>query len=94
MKRKYEAVIVLNTRGKEDSVEKMISNIGREIEAEGAKLEQIDQLGRKKLAYEQKEIREGFFVNYMFQAEPTSLDKVRAKLKLNPDVHYQHYQRA
>ena len=47
MKRKYESVIVLDTQGKEEGVEEMISRIGKEMEEEGAKLQQIDQIGRR-----------------------------------------------
>ena len=48
MKRKYEGLIVLNTRGKEDTVDTLVSKLGREMELEGATLDQIDHLGKKK----------------------------------------------
>ncbi|MGI8601450.1 MAG: 30S ribosomal protein S6 [Verrucomicrobiales bacterium] len=92
-KNTYEVVVVLNTQGKEDTVEKMISQVGREIESEGAKLEQIDQIGRRKFAYTPRRIDEGFYVNFQFQSEPANLDKVRNRLKLNPDICMQHCQR-
>ena len=91
--RKYEGVIVLDTKGKEDSIEKMISDVGREIEEQGAKLEQIDKIGRHKFAYNARDLDEGFYVNYQFQAEPDTLPKVQTKLKLNPAVHLQNYHR-
>ncbi len=93
MKNKYEAVIVLNTQGKEDTVDKMIGQIGRDIETEGARLEQIDQLGRRKFIYNPRKLDEGFYVNFQFEAEPTVIDKLRNRLKLNNDVFLQHYQR-
>lgn len=91
--RKYEGVIVLNTKGNEDSIDKMISDVGREIESEGAKLEQIDKLGRHKFAYNARHLDEGFYVNYQFQADSQTLPKVQDKLKLNPIVHLQNYHR-
>ena len=91
--RKYEGVVVLNTKGQEDGVEKIISDVGREIEAEGAKLEQIDQLGRHKFAYNARHLDEGFYVSYQFQADAETLPKVQDKLKLNPAVHLQNYHR-
>jgi small subunit ribosomal protein S6 len=92
MKRNYEGLIVLNTIGKEDSVDTLVSNLGREIEAEGAKLAQIDRIGKRKFPYGSKDLTDGYFVNYHFAAEPTVLDKLRSKLKLNDVVHQQHYQ--
>lgn len=93
MKRKYEGLIVLNTRGKEDSVDTMVSKLGREIELEGATLEQIDHVGKRKFPYGSKKLTEGYFVNYHIEAAPSVLDKVKAKLRLNADVHQQNFMR-
>ena len=41
MNRKYEGLIVLNTKGKEDSVDELVSAVAKEMEAEGAKLDEI-----------------------------------------------------
>ncbi|CAN5452855.1 hypothetical protein BH23VER1_BH23VER1_36700 [soil metagenome] len=92
-KRKYEGLIVLNTKGREDSVEKIISSIGNIMEEMGAKLEQIDQLGRRKFAYPSQKLDEGFYVNYHFEADPGLIEDLREKLELNKDVHIQQYQR-
>ncbi|MCH1505723.1 30S ribosomal protein S6 [Verrucomicrobiales bacterium] len=92
MKRKYEGVIILNTIGKEESIDKMVSRVGETIESEGGKLQQIDRLGRKDFAYPSNKIQGGFYVNYFFEAEPASIEKIQTALKLNDEVHVQHYQ--
>jgi small subunit ribosomal protein S6 len=46
-KRKYESLIVINTKGKEDSIDGMISEIGKQMEEEGVRLEQVDRIGRR-----------------------------------------------
>ena len=93
MKRKYEGLIVLNTRGKEETVDALVSKLGREMELDGATLDQIDHLGKKKFPYGSKKLTEGYFVNFQIQAAPGVLDKVKAKLRLNPDVHQQDFAR-
>lgn len=93
MNRKYQGVIVLDTKGKEDNVEKMVSLVGNEMEAEGARLEQIDHLGKRHFAYPSNRIGEGFYVSYHFEAEPDVVQKLQQRLRLNGDVHLQHYQR-
>ena len=93
MKRKYEGLIVLNTKGKEDTVDALVSKLGHEFELEDITLEQIDHLGKKTFPYGSKKLTEGYYVTYHLQAEPAKLDAVKAKLKLNADVHQQHYQR-
>ena len=93
MKRKYEGLIVLNTKGKDETVDTIVSNLGRDMELEGITLEQIDHLGKKKFPYGSKKLDEGYFVNYLFSAEAPVIEKLKAKLRLNTDVHQQHYQR-
>ena len=93
MKNKYEVIIVLDTRGKEDSVDKILGQIGKEIESEGARLEQIDQIGRRKFAYNPRKVDEGYFANFHFEIEPAKIDAVRSRLQLNTDVFLQHCQR-
>jgi len=93
MKRNYEGVIVLNTKGKDESVDTMVSTVNKELEGFGAELNEVEQLGRKEFVYNARHLEAGFYVNYKFSAEPSAIDEIRAKLKLNGDVFLQHYQR-
>ncbi|MEM9482016.1 MAG: 30S ribosomal protein S6 [Verrucomicrobiota bacterium] len=94
MKRKYEGVLVLNTDDPAAPIDEIVQNVGREIEAEGAQLDEIDNLGRRDFAYESNRKKtSGHYVNYVFEAEPEVVDKIQTKLKLNTNVHLQHYQR-
>ncbi len=93
MSRKYQGVIIINAQGKEESVDDMVSKIGQEIEEEGAKLEQIDQLGKREFVYNARHLSHGFYVNYHFEAEPDTIVKLRKRLSLNKTVHLQHYDR-
>ena len=93
MSRKYEATIVLDTKGKEDSVETLVSQVSRSFEENGAKLQQVDNLGKKKFPYNPRNVESGYFVTLVFDAEPAALDKIQAKLKLNENVYQQYFQR-
>ncbi|TDU66586.1 small subunit ribosomal protein S6 [Prosthecobacter fusiformis] len=93
MKRKYEAMIVLDMKGKEETVEQLVSGIGRDMEKSGAKLEQIDQIGKRKFPYNPRHVESGYFVNFQIEADGPALDSLRAKLKLNDNVYQQYYQR-
>jgi len=93
MSRKYEGLIVLNSQGLEDSLNDLVSAVAKEMEAEGAKMDEIKQLGRKKFAYNARQIDGGHYVNYIFDAEPEAIEKIQAKLNLNDKIYLQHYQR-
>lgn len=93
-KNKYEGVIALNTTGHEDKVDELVQLVGKEIESQGAQLEEIDQsLGRRDFSFNARHLASGHYVNYIFKAEASDLEKVRAALKLNEAVHVQHFQR-
>jgi small subunit ribosomal protein S6 len=93
MKRKYQGVIVLNLQGNEDSLDDIIGGIEKELEDEGATMEQIDRVGRKDFAHENHaKQKNGFYVNYVFQAEPSAIDKIQTRLALSKDIQLQYYQ--
>lgn len=89
--KKYEAMIVLDTKGKDESAEQLIGNIEKEFLKVGAKIEQIDRLGKRKFPYSPRHVEHGWFVAYQVQAEPKALNDLRAKLKLNESVYQQFY---
>lgn len=93
MSRKYEGLIVLNTKGMEGSVDDLVSSVAKELEAEGAKLDEVQQLGRRKFAYNARHLEAGHYVNYIFEAEPAAIDRIHSRLRLNDKVHLQHFQR-
>ncbi len=94
MSRKYEATIVIDAKGKDEGVDSIVSQITREFEKSGAKLAQVDNLGKKKFPSAPRHVTGGFYVNFRFEAEPATVDGLKSKLKLNEYVYLQHYQRA
>lgn len=93
MKRKYEAMIVLDMKGKDESVEQLVSGISRDLEKSGAKLEQIDHLGKRQFPFSPRHVTSGYFVNFQIEADNAALESIRGKLKLNENVYQQYYQR-
>jgi small subunit ribosomal protein S6 len=93
MSRKYEAMIVLDMKGREENVETLVSQLGKEFESNGVKLQQVDNLGKKKFPFAPRHVESGYYINFLFEAEPASVDKVQARLKLNENVYMQYFQR-
>ncbi|MEM9081291.1 MAG: 30S ribosomal protein S6 [Verrucomicrobiota bacterium] len=71
----------------------LVSAVGKEMEEEGAKLDEIQQIGKRKFAYDARHLDGGHYVNFIFEAEAGVVDKIQTRLKLNEVVHLQHYQR-
>lgn len=93
MSRKYQGLIVLNTKALEGSVDELVNAVSKELETEGAKVEKIDNLGRRQFAYNARHLEAGHYVNYQFQGTPEIISKIQARLRLNDNVHLQHFQR-
>jgi len=94
MSRKYQGLIVLNTKSLEGgNVDDLITAVSKELEAEGAKLDKIEQLGRREFAYNARHLEAGHYVNYFFEGTPGTVEKIQSRLKLNNHVHLQHFQR-
>lgn len=93
MSRKYEGMIVLDTRGNEGSVQDLVLAISKSMEEEGANLESVEDLGRKTFAYNARKLAAGQYVNVNFSATPESLDNIQEKLELKEEVYMQRYLR-
>ena len=93
MKNRYEALLVLNSQGKEDSVHDIVDRLESEFKKEGAEIEQVQKMDKRQFAYSAGPLDAGFFVNFIFHAEPDLNNKLKSKFKLDPEVYRQHYQR-
>jgi small subunit ribosomal protein S6 len=93
MKNRYEALIVLNTQGKEDTVKEIVERLESEFQKEGATIEQVQKMDKRPFSYAAGELDAGHFVNFIFQADSQLITKLRSKFKLDPEVYRQHYQR-
>ena len=91
MKKRYEALLVLNTRGKEDSAKEIIERLEKDFAGEGITVEQTQRLERREFAYAHNKQTSGYYVNFVLQAEAPAIEKVRAKFKLDADVTLQNY---
>ncbi len=93
MKNRYEALLVLNTQGKEDTVKDIVDRLESEFKKEGAEIEQVQKMDKRQFSYVAGELDAGHYVNFVFHADPQLITKLRSKLKLDPEVYRQHFQR-
>ncbi|MGJ8673025.1 30S ribosomal protein S6 [Rubritalea sp.] len=93
MSRKYEGLVVLDTKGKEGSVDEFVSEVGKVIEANGATLDEVKQLGRKTFAYNARQIEGGVYVNYFFDAAPEAIEDIKEALDLVAGIYMHQYRR-
>ena len=93
MKNRYEALIILNTQGKDDAVKDIVDRLESEFQKEGAEIEQVQKMDKRPFSYVAGDLDSGFYVNFVFHADSQLITKLRTKFKLDPEVYRQHYQR-
>jgi small subunit ribosomal protein S6 len=93
MMNRYEALLVLNTQGKDDTVKEVVDRLESEFEKEGAKIEQVQRMDKRQFSYVAGELDAGYYVNFVFDADPQLIAKLRAKFNLDPEIYRQHFQR-
>ena len=93
MKNRYEALLVLNTQGREDNVKEIVDRLESEFQKEGAEIELVQKMEKRPFSYVAGPLDSGFYVNFVFHADPDLVTKLRSKFKLDPEVYRQHYQR-
>jgi small subunit ribosomal protein S6 len=93
MNHRYEALLVLNAQGKEDSVREIIDRLESDFQKEGAQIEQVQKMDKRQFAYAAGPLDSGYYVNFIFSADPQLIEKLRTKFKLDPEVYRQTYQR-
>jgi small subunit ribosomal protein S6 len=91
MTRRYEALLALDTRGREETIKDSVERIEKLFKAEGAAVEQVQRLEKRDLAYEHAHMKSAYFVNIIFEGAPELVEKLRAKLKLDAEVTLQNY---
>jgi ribosomal protein S6 len=77
----------LDTAGKEEGLKDVIDKISAEITAQGGKVETVQKMEKKSFArVADKRNASGFYVNVIFEGQPTILDQLRHKFEMDSDV--------
>src|SRR6516165_10173330 len=92
MKHRYECLMAIDSRGQEDSVKEIIERLEADFIKEGAEVEQVQKMDKRPLAYSPRHIDSAYYANFIFEADPGLITKLRNKFKLDPIVFLQHYQ--
>ena len=66
---KYESVVIINSNLEADALKALINKFSDLINTDG-KVTSVEELGNKKLAYEIKKQKEGYYVVYKIEANP------------------------
>lgn len=84
--RKYETVFIVRPTLDDESVDRCVNTVEEFLKAQGGKIISTDKKGRKRLSYEVKKLRDGFFVVLRYEVKPETITAFKRMIQLNEDI--------
>ena len=82
----YELLAVFKPNLDAEETDKQITRLNEMIVEFGGKVESTDKIGRKKLAYDIQNFRDGFFATLTFALPADKVAEFKRQLRLNDNV--------
>lgn len=82
---KYESVIIVNPNLEEESIKNLIKKFSDLINTEGT-VTSVEEMGKRKLAYEIQKQKEGFYVVIKFEAKPELIAELERNYRITDEV--------
>ena len=83
---KYELAVVVSARIEDDERAAVVDNCKALIERFGGTITNVDDWGKKRLAYEVQKMKEGFYYFIQFDAEATAPIEIENRVRIMDNV--------
>ena len=85
--KRYEGLFILDTAAKEEGIKDAIDKISAEITNLGGKIETVQKMDKKSFSrVANKRHTAGFYVNIIFEGQPTILDQLKHRYAMSDEV--------
>lgn len=81
----YETLVIMNPELTEEQVAELTTKLSSVIEQAG-EVKEVDQWGKKRLAYEIDKVRDGYYTLITFSSEPSVLDELNHVYRITEKV--------
>lgn len=82
----YELLAIFKPNLDADEIDKAITKITSNVSEFGGKVESTDKIGRKKLAFDIENYRDGFFTSLVMELPADKVAEFKRQLRLNDNV--------
>ena len=83
---KYELVVVVNAVIEDDARAAVIEKAKELVTRFGGTISDVEEWGKKRLAYEIQKMNDGFYYFIHFEAEPTAPAEIEAQMRIADNV--------
>jgi small subunit ribosomal protein S6 len=83
----YEVTYILRPSLEETEVDERANEIAQRVKDNGGEVVgEVDKLGKRRLAYEIDDVREGYYVVMKFRTQPEEQKELERQMRLNDNV--------
>ncbi len=82
---KYESIIIIDQNVDEEGMKALIAKFTDLINTEG-KVSEVNEMGKRKLAYEIKKNKEAYYVLFNFEAKPELIAELERNYRITDEV--------
>src|SRR5262249_44448052 len=87
--RHYEIMFIVNPNASEEEIDKINGQIETIITSGGGKIDKIEKMGKRRLAYEVDKHREGYYVLFVIAANGDIIKECERRLRvMDPVIKY------
>lgn len=83
---KYELTVVVNAKIEDDARVATVEKVKEYVARYGGTITNVDEWGKKRLAYEIQKMKEGFYYFIHFEAESTVPAEVEQRIRIMDNV--------
>jgi small subunit ribosomal protein S6 len=83
---KYESIYVIKPTVEEEGLKALVEKFSTLIEQQGGHVDNVDEWGKRRLAYPIQDFKEGYYVLVNFTAEPTVPHELERVYKITDDI--------
>ncbi len=84
--RQYEMMYIIKPDLEEEALKAVVAKVEDLLTKNGAEITKADVMGKKKLAYEIKDYREGVYVLLFFQVDGAAIAEIERVLRITEEV--------
>ncbi len=85
--KRYEGLFILEPAAKEEGIKDAIDKISADITDLGGKVETVQKMDKKNFSrVANKKHSAGFYVNIIFEGQPTLLDQLKHRFAMKEDI--------
>ncbi|MGF1671840.1 MAG: 30S ribosomal protein S6 [Balneolaceae bacterium] len=82
----YELTYIINPVLDDDKIKEIVESVNEQITSNGGEIDEVDEWGLRKFAYEIDGKNNGYYVNMYFEAPGELIEKIERSMRIHDDI--------